>query len=94
MIRQDFFVFGLTGKNSKNSNSYFSKISITLSLIYLRQSLYLQKGLMKQTIINKLKQFFACQSVEKAWVFGFYSHGEETEDNDVDILVRFTKNAK
>ncbi len=49
---------------------------------------------MKQTIINKLKQFFACQSVEKAWVFGSYSHGEETEDSDVDILVRFTKNAK
>lgn len=49
---------------------------------------------MKQTIINKLKQFFAYQPIEKAWVFGSYSHGEETEDSDVDILVRFTKNAK
>lgn len=48
---------------------------------------------MKQTIINKLKQFFAYQPVEKAWVFGSYSRGEETENSDVDILVRFAENA-
>lgn len=48
---------------------------------------------MKQTIINKLKQFFACQPIEKAWVFGSYSRGEETKDSDIDILVRFAKDA-
>ena len=48
---------------------------------------------MKQTIINKLKQFFASQPIEKAWVFGSYSRGEETKDSDIDILVRFAKDA-
>lgn len=62
-------------------------------MLYLQQLLYLQKEPMKQTIINKLKQFFACQPVEKAWVFGSFSRGEETKDSDIDILVRFTKNA-
>ena len=48
---------------------------------------------MKQTIINKLKQFFAYQPIEQAWVFGSYSRGEETKDSDIDILVRFAKDA-
>lgn len=48
---------------------------------------------MKQTIINKLKHFFAYQPIEKAWVFGSYSRGEETKDSDIDILVRFAKDA-
>lgn len=48
---------------------------------------------MKQTIINKLQQFFACQPIEKAWVFGSYSRGEETQNSDIDILVRFAKDA-
>lgn len=33
---------------------------------------------MKQSLINKLKEFFSMQPVEKAWVFGSYSRGEET----------------
>lgn len=48
---------------------------------------------MKQPIINQLKQFFACQPIEKAWIFGSYSRGEETKDSDIDILVRFAKDA-
>lgn len=48
---------------------------------------------MNQVIVNKLKQFFIYQPVEKAWVFGSYSRGEETKDSDIDILVRFIKDA-
>ena len=48
---------------------------------------------MKQTIIDELKQFFTCQPIEKAWIFGSYSRSEETEDSDIDILVRFIKDA-
>lgn len=48
---------------------------------------------MKQTIIDELKQFFTCQPIEKAWVFGSYSRSEETEDSNIDILVRFIKDA-
>ena len=44
---------------------------------------------MKQAIINKLRPFFAIQPIEKAWVFGSYSRGEDTPQSDIDILVRF-----
>ena len=49
---------------------------------------------MKQTIINKLQAFFPAYPVEKAWIFGSYARGEETRKSDVDILVRFDKNAR
>ena len=48
---------------------------------------------MKQTIVNKLNAFFPSYPVEKAWVFGSYARGEETRKSDVDILVRFDKDA-
>jgi predicted nucleotidyltransferase len=47
---------------------------------------------MEQRLINKLKRFFALQPIEKAWIFGSYSRGEETHHSDVDILVRFDRN--
>ncbi|KAA6302408.1 MAG: hypothetical protein EZS26_001521 [Candidatus Ordinivivax streblomastigis] len=45
---------------------------------------------MKQGIINQLRRFFTLQPIEKAWVFGSYSRGEETPESDIDILVRFS----
>ncbi len=48
---------------------------------------------MQQAIINKLQAFFTVQPIEKAWVFGSYSRGEETRNSDIDILVRFNKDA-
>ena len=51
---------------------------------------------MKQTIINKLREFFTLQPVEKVWIFGSYSRGEESKESkesDIDILVRFDKSA-
>ena len=48
---------------------------------------------MKQSITNKLKAFFPAYPVEKAWVFGSYARGEETRKSDVDIMVRFDKDA-
>lgn len=48
---------------------------------------------MKQAIIHKLQDFFSIQPIEKAWIFGSYSRGEETKDSDIDILVRFVKDA-
>lgn len=72
---------------------YFSKINAKPLSLYAQQLLYLQKEPMNQIIINKLRQFFTYQPIEKAWVFGSYSRGEETKDSDVDILVRFAKDA-
>ena len=49
---------------------------------------------MKQDMINKLRDFFPAYPIEKAWIFGSYARGEETRKSDIDILVRFDKDAK
>ena len=45
-------------------------------------------------MINKLQDFFPAYPIEKAWLFGSYARGEETRKSDIDILVRFDKDAK
>lgn len=45
-------------------------------------------------MISILHSFFEKQPVEKAWIFGSYSRGEETKDSDVDIMVRFDPKAR
>jgi len=47
----------------------------------------------KQTVINKLNTFFVAYPVEKAWIFGSYARDEETPESDIDIMVRFDKDA-
>lgn len=42
-------------------------------------------GQIKQIIANYCKD----KPIEKAWVFGSFSRGEERPDSDVDIMVRF-----
>ena len=49
---------------------------------------------MKQNIINKLQTFFPAYPIEKAWVFGSFARGDETRKSDIDIMVRFDKNAQ
>lgn len=44
---------------------------------------------MEKSVINQIQNFFSHQPVEKVWLFGSYSRGEETRDSDIDILVRF-----
>ena len=34
------------------------------------------------------------QPIIRAWLFGSYSRGEETEDSDVDILVEYDPNSR
>lgn len=40
-----------------------------------------------------IRDYLAKQPIEKAWVFGSYSRGEEKEGSDIDILVQFTPGA-
>jgi predicted nucleotidyltransferase len=42
-----------------------------------------------KAMTDKIAEYFKTQPVEKAWLFGSYSRGEETEDSDVDILVHY-----
>ena len=48
----------------------------------------------RENIIPKLRAYFATQPIERAWLFGSFSRGEETETSDVDILVDFDKDAR
>lgn len=40
-------------------------------------------------MIPRIQAYLGGQPVEKAWLFGSCSRGEETRDSDVDILVRY-----
>ena len=41
----------------------------------------------KETIMKLIADYFKTQPVLKAWLFGSYSRGEQSEDSDVDILI-------
>ena len=40
-------------------------------------------------MLETIREYFKTQPVLKAWLFGSFARGEETEDSDVDILVVF-----
>ena len=44
-----------------------------------------------QTITQQIAEYFKTQPVLKAWLFGSYARGEEHEDSDVDLLVKFDR---
>lgn len=46
------------------------------------------------SLINRLKDFFRTQPVEKAWLFGSFSRDQQTCESDVDLMVRFTQGVK
>ena len=48
---------------------------------------------MDVNVMKIIQDYFKTQPVEKAWLFGSFSRGEEKEKSDVDILVTFVKNA-
>ena len=48
---------------------------------------------MEQSLIQSIQEYFKSQPIEKAWLFGSFSRGEQTTDSDVDLLVRFDKDA-
>jgi len=43
-----------------------------------------------QKLIPIIVEFFKSQPIERAFLFGSCSRGEETTDSDVDILVKYT----
>ncbi len=46
-----------------------------------------------QNMIPKIQRFFQTQPIERAYLFGSCSRGEETGHSDVDILVDVDKTA-
>lgn len=49
---------------------------------------------MNTKMIEKIRQYLSTQPVKKAWLFGSFSRGEESETSDVDILVEFDRTGK
>lgn len=45
----------------------------------------------QQTMTQMIAEYFKTQPVLKAWLFGSYARGEEREDSDVDLLVKFDR---
>ena len=43
-----------------------------------------------KAMTDKIAEYFKTQPVERAWLFGSYSRGEQTDESDVDILVHYT----
>lgn len=46
---------------------------------------------MSTEMLETIREYFKTQPVLKAWLFGSFARGEETEDSDVDILVLFDR---
>jgi predicted nucleotidyltransferase len=42
---------------------------------------------MNTKVSHTIQEYFKTQPVEKAWVFGSFSRGEERPESDIDILV-------
>ena len=40
-----------------------------------------------QTMTQVIAEYFKTQPVLKAWLFGSFARGEQTEDSDIDVLV-------
>ena len=49
---------------------------------------------MDKNIIDIICQYFSRKPIEKAWVFGSFSRGEQRPDSDIDILMTFVPNTK
>lgn len=46
-----------------------------------------------QAMMPLIRDFFKSQPVVRAYLFGSCSRGEETENSDVDILVKYTEDS-
>ena len=45
-------------------------------------------------MVHIIQEYLKTKPVQKAWIFGSFSRGEERQDSDVDILVTFDSDAK
>ena len=43
-------------------------------------------------MLNQIQKCLSNYPVERAWLFGSYSRGEEKDESDIDILVKYDSN--
>jgi hypothetical protein len=58
--------------------------------IYLHANINCQT-MSTQVMTQQIAEYFKTQPVLKAWLFGSYARGEQREDSDVDVLVKFDR---
>ncbi|MDE7408558.1 MAG: nucleotidyltransferase domain-containing protein [Muribaculaceae bacterium] len=44
--------------------------------------------------LKEIRSYLSTVPVDRAWLFGSFARGEETENSDIDLLVQFTQGAK
>ena len=44
-----------------------------------------------QAMTQQIAEYFKTQPVLKSWLFGSFARGEQREDSDVDVLVKFDR---
>ena len=66
----------------------------TKSYLYTQEVQHIMLTDNAKQIVREIRKCLTTQPVEKAWIFGSFSRGEEREDSDVDILVEYDKSAK
>lgn len=49
---------------------------------------------MDTNVVNIISEYFKSKPVDKAWIFGSFSRGEERADSDIDIIVALSPNAR
>lgn len=49
---------------------------------------------MDKKLLNTIREYFKTKPVDKVWLFGSFSRGEERADSDVDIIVSITPGEK
>lgn len=49
---------------------------------------------MNASVVRIIRDFFKSKPVDRVWIFGSFSRGEERADSDIDILVSITPGAK
>ena len=67
----------------------FGRIDKKAYICNVNQTVSLMLSKNVHEMIPKIQQYLASQPIEKAWLFGSCSRGEETPKSDVDLLVRY-----
>jgi len=49
---------------------------------------------MNTQIVSIIREYFETKPVDKVWVFGSFSRGEEKENSDIDIMVALSPDAR
>ena len=83
------FLFAVLGSPlHKKAAKSFGKFKYSFYLCLQKLMITLMST---QMMTQQIAEYFKTQPVLRAWLFGSFARGEQTEDSDVDILVEFDR---